>query len=387
MKYDFDAIIDRSGTNCVKYDLRQSVFGRADVIPMWVADMDFPTADFIREAVVERAKDGVYGYTFREDDYLQCVADWLFRHHGWKVEKEWISYTPGIVSAINMAVLALTKPGDEIIIQQPVYPPFIHAAHDHGRVLVNNRLIETETGFVMDYELLEKQAKTAKMLILSNPHNPVGRCWTKDELQHLGEICMRNNVLVISDEIHCDLVMPGHKHIPFASISDEFAMNSITCHAASKTFNLAGMATSSVIIKNEELRRQFVGFVHSLEVDLGNIFGKIATKTAFTKGDEWHAQLIGYLSKNIDFAYGYIKREMPQIGVHKPEATYLMWLDFSKFGLTNEELKHKMVFEAGLGLNDGWEFGAEGNSHMRMNLACPRQVIEEAFARMKKVFG
>ena len=386
MIYDFDKIIDRTGTECVKYDLRENVFGKADVIPMWVADMDFPTADFIREAIIERAKGDVYGYTFREDAYFESIVNWIQRHHQWETKKEWMSFTPGIVNAFNLAVMGLTKEGDEIIIQPPVYHPFFYAVNNHNRKLVENPLIDTEDGYVMDFDLLEQQAKTAKMLILSNPHNPVGRAWKKEELMRLGEICMKNNVLVFSDEIHCDLVMPGFKHVPFASLSEEFAQNSITAHAASKTFNLAGLATSTVIIPNDDLRNKYVNFVHSTEADMGNIFGKIATMTAMEKGDEWHAQLINYIKGNIDFAYDFIKREMPKIRIHKAEATYMIWLNFKDYGITDAELNHKMIHEAGLGLNAGNIFGKEGEFCMRVNLACPRSIVEKALNQMKSAF-
>ena len=386
MIYDFDKIIDRTGTECVKYDLRENVFGKADVIPMWVADMDFPTADFIREAIIERAKGDVYGYTFREDAYFESIVNWIQRHHQWETKKEWMSFTPGIVNAFNLAVMGLTKEGDEIIIQPPVYHPFFYAVNNHNRKLVENPLIDTEDGYVMDFDLLEQQAKTAKMLILSNPHNPVGRAWRKEELMRLGEICMKNNVLVFSDEIHCDLVMPGFKHVPFASLSEEFAQNSITAHAASKTFNLAGLATSTVIIPNDDLRNKYVNFVHSTEADMGNIFGKIATMTAMEKGDEWHAQLINYIKGNIDFAYDFIKREMSKIRIHKAEATYMIWLNFKDYGITDAELNHKMIHDAGLGLNAGNIFGKEGEFCMRVNLACPRSIVEKALNQMKSVF-
>ena len=386
MIYDFDKIIDRTGTECVKYDLRETVFGKADVIPMWVADMDFPTADFIREAIIERAKGDVYGYTFREDAYFESIVNWIQRHHQWETKKEWMSFTPGIVNAFNLAVMGLTNEGDEIIIQPPVYHPFFFAVNNHNRKLVENPLIDTEDGYVMDFDLLEQQAKTAKMLILSNPHNPVGRAWKKEELMRLGEICMKNNVLVFSDEIHCDLVMPGFKHVPFASLSEEFAQNSITAHAASKTFNLAGLATSTVIIPNDDLRNKYVNFVHSTEADMGNIFGKIATMTAMEKGDEWHAQLINYIKGNIDFAYDFIKREMPKIRIHKAEATYMIWLNFKDYGITDAELNHKMIHDAGLGLNAGNIFGKEGEFCMRVNLACPRSIVEKALNQMKSAF-
>jgi cystathionine beta-lyase len=251
---------------------------------------------------------------------------------------------------------------------------------------VENPLIDTEDGYVMDFDLLEQQAKTAKMLILSNPHNPVGRAWKKEELMRLGEICMKNNVLVFSDEIHCDLVMPGFKHIPFASLSEEFAQNSITAHAASKTFNLAGLATSTVIIPNEDLRKKYCDFVHSTEADMGNVFGKIATKAAMEKGDEWHSQLINYIKGNIDFAYDFIKREMPKVRFHKAEATYMIWLNFKDYGISDAELNHKMIHEAGLGLNAGNIFGKEGEFCMRVNLACPRSIVEKALNQMKSAF-
>lgn len=387
MKYNFDELIDRTGTESVKYDLREKIFGKADVIPMWVADMDFRTPDFIREAVIERAKYDVYGYTFREDAYFEAIANWIRRRHQWDVKKEWMTYTPGVVAAFNMAVLGLTGEGDEVIIQPPVYPPFFHAVESHNRKLVLNPLIDTDDGFIMDYELLEKQAKTAKMLILSNPHNPVGRCWTRDELQRLGEICIRNNVVVFSDEIHCDLVLPGYKHVPFASICDEFAQHSLTAHAASKTFNLAGMATSTIIVPNAELRKKYVDFVESTEINLGNIFGKIATKTAMEQGEEWLQQLLGYIQGNVDYAVDYINKVLPKIRVHKAEATYMLWLDFSAYGLDNKELNHKMIFEAGLGLNNGKEFGKQGEKCLRINLACPRSVVMTAMEKMKKTFA
>ena len=386
MIYDFDIIIDRTNTESVKYDLRKNVFGKEDVIPMWVADMDFPTADFIREAVIERAKTDVYGYTFREDAYFESIANWLKRHHQWETKKEWMAFTPGIVNAFNLAVMGLTEENDEIIIQPPVYNPFFLAVNNHNRKLLENPLIDTDKGYVMDFDLLEKQAKTAKMLILSNPHNPVGRVWKREELQRLGEICLKNNVLVFSDEIHCDLVMPGFKHIPFASISEEFAQNSITAHAASKTFNIAGMATSTVIIPNEELRKKYVDFVHSTEADLGNIFGKIATKAAMEKGDEWHAQLINYIKGNIDYAVDFIHKELPKIRIHKSEATYMIWMNFKAYGISDEELNRMMVHEANLGLNAGHIFGKEGDCCMRMNLACPRSIVEIAMNNLKRVF-
>ena len=388
MKYDFDKIINRADTNCVKYDLRKQVFGNPDVLPMWVADMDFETPDFVRQAVIERAEHPVYGYHFKDEPYFQSIAGWLKRRHQWEVPTEWMSYTPGVVCGFTMAVMAFTQPGDEIIIQPPVYPPFHHAVSSHGRKLVYNTLVDRGEGYEINFDQLAEQAKTAKMLILCNPHNPVGRCWTRNELLLLGEICLKNKVLVISDEIHCDLVLPGYKHIPFATLGHQYAMNCITFHAASKTFNLAGLATSTAIIPNEYLRKTYVAYVEDMEAHLGNIFGKVATQTAMNQGDEWLAQLLDYVQGNIDYVADFLTTNLPKVKFHKPQATYMMWLDFNEYGIPEEDLWKKMTQEANLGFNRGKDFGEEaGSGFFRINLACPRATVEEAMKRLKAVFG
>lgn len=382
MKYDFDKLIPRANTNCVKYDLRDVVFGNPDVLPMWVADMDFETPDFAREAVIRRAEHPVYGYHFKDRPYFEAIQGWLKRRHQWEVPTEWMSFVPGVVCGFNMAVLAFTKEGDEIIIQSPVYPPFHHAVTEHGRKLVYNRLKIGEKGYEMDFELLEEQAKTAKMLILCNPHNPVGRCWTREELQRVSEICLRNDVLVISDEIHCDLVLPGYRHTPYATLSREAANHCIVFHAASKTFNLAGLATSTAIVPNKELRDVYVHYVEALEAHLGNIFGKVATQTCMEQGDDWLDQLLAYVQGNIDYVSDFIKANLPKVKFFKPQATYMMWLDFNGYGLSEEELWHKMTQEAQLGFNRGSDFGQDGSGFFRINLACPRATVEEAMRRL-----
>ena len=382
MKYDFDKLIDRENTNCVKYDLRDKVFGNPDVLPMWVADMDFETPDFAREAVLKRAEHPVYGYHFKDAPYFNAIQGWLLRRHQWEVPTEWMSFVPGVVCGFNMAVLAFTKEGDEVIIQSPVYPPFHHAVSEHGRKLVYNSLKIGEEGYEMDFELLEQQAKTAKMLILCNPHNPVGRCWTREELQRLSDICLRNNVLVLSDEIHCDLVLPGYKHIPYATLSSDAAEHCIVFHAASKTFNLAGLATSTAIIPNKELRDVYVHYVEALEAHLGNIFGKVATQASMEQGDEWLSQLLDYVQGNIDYVSDYLSTNLPKVRFFKPQATYMMWLDFNGYGLSEEELWRRMTQEAGLGFNRGSDFGQEGSGFFRINLACPRATVEEAMRRL-----
>ena len=387
MNYNFDKIIDRANTNCVKYDLRKSVFGNPEVLPMWVADMDFETPDFAREAVIKRAEHPVYGYHYKDRPYFNAIQGWLQRHHQWDVPTEWMSFVTGVVCGFNMAVLAFTKEGDKVIIQSPVYPPFHHAVSEHGRKLIYNKLKIGEKGYEMDFDLLEQQAKTAKMLILCNPHNPVGRCWTRDELQRLSEICLRNDVLVISDEIHCDLILPGYKHTPYATLSEEAAQHCIVFHAASKTFNLAGLATSTAIIPNNILRQSYVHYVEALEAHLGNIFGKVATQASMEQGDEWLRQLLEYVQGNIDYVSDFLTMKLPKVKFFKPQATYMMWLDFNGYGLSEEELWRKMTQEAQLGFNRGSDFGKDGSGFFRINLACPRSTVEEAMKRLEKEWG
>ena len=386
MYYNFDKIVDRADTNCVKYDLRKAVFGNPDVLPMWVADMDFETPEFAREAVIQRALHPVYGYHFKDEPYFMAIQGWLLRRHQWEVPTEWMSFVPGVVCGFNMAVLAFTKEGDEVIIQSPVYPPFHHAVSEHGRKLVYNKLRIGDDGYEMDFESLEQQAKTAKMLILCNPQNPVGRCWTREELLRLSEICLKNDVLVISDEIHCDLVLPGYKHTPYATLSAEAAEHCIVFHAASKTFNLAGLATSTAIVPNKALRDTYVHYVEALEAHLGNIFGKVATQASMEKGDEWLMQLLAYVQGNIDYVSEFLRVNLPKVRFFKPQATYMMWLDFNGYGLSEEELWYKMTQEAQLGFNRGSDFGQDGKGFFRINLACPRATVEEAMHRLKMTF-
>ena len=353
---------------------------------MWVADMDFETPDFAREAVMKRAEHPVYGYHFKDEPYYKAIQGWLHRRHQWKVPVEWMSFVPGVVCGFNMAVMAFTQVGDEVIIQSPVYPPFHHAVGSHGRKLVYNSLKIGDRGYEMDFDLLEQQAKTAKMLILCNPQNPVGRCWTREELLRLSEICLRNDMLVISDEIHCDLVLPGYKHTPYATLSSAAADHCIVFHAASKTFNLAGLATSTAIIPKKELRVVYNKYVEDMEAHLGNIFGKVATQASMEQGDEWLEQLLDYVQGNIDYVSEFLTKNLPVVRFFNPQATYMMWLDFNGYGLSEEELWRKMTQEAQLGFNRGSDFGQEGKGFFRINLACPRSTVEEAMQRLKAVF-
>lgn len=387
MTYDFDKQIDRSETSSIKYDLRKTIFGSEEVLPMWVADMDFETPDFIREAVKARAEHPIYGYTFRSDNYFQANIDWFKKQYNWEVEKDWIVFSPGIVPALNMAVLALTNKGDKIIVQPPVYFPFFTAVSSHNRELVYNELIREEGTYRMNFDQLEEQAADARMLILCNPHNPVGRSWRREELDKLADICVRHNLLVISDEIHSDLVLLGHKHTPLACVHPGLKSSLLTMHAASKTFNLAGLATSSVIIEDETLRNQFKQFVDFLHVGMGNLFGAVATEAAFRDGEAWHKQMLRYVSENVNYFTDQLSAKLPQLKVFKPEATYMVWLDFNAFGMDDEALKSYIIKEAGLGLNAGIDFGSGGSGFMRINLACPRQTVELAVERLILAFS
>jgi cysteine-S-conjugate beta-lyase len=387
VKYNFDEIFDRTGTSSFKYDLRKTFFGADDITPMWVADMDFATPDFVREAIQKRLDQPIFGYTFRDEEYFNSIIQWFARRHSWPVEKDWIVFSPGILPALNLIVLALTAENDEIIVQSPVYYPFFTAVTNHKRNLVNNQLVLTDGRYRMNWSELEKQLKTAKMIILCNPHNPVGRAWEAVELERLAELCLINKVLILSDEVHSDLVLPGCRHQVMAALSDEVANITITTHAPSKTFNLAGLASSSIIISNEELRTKVAKLFDDLHVGWGNLFGMVATKAAFTHGDEWLGQLLDYVNGNIKYVMEFMSENLPRVKAHKPEATYMIWLDFNDYGLTDDELQKRMVENAKLGLSPGKTFGPGGEGFMRMNLACPRQLVINALNQIHDAFG
>ncbi len=387
MPFDFDKQIAREHSSSVKYDLREQVFGNKDVLPMWVADMDFETPEFVREAIIKRAEHPIYGYTFRDDEYYNHIINWFDRHHNWKIKKDWILFSPGIVPALSMVVLALSREGDEIIVQPPVYFPFFSAVEKHNRKLVYNTLIKGESSYSIDFDLLEKQAITAKMLILCNPHNPVGRAWTKQELEQLAAICKKHELLVLSDEIHADLVLPEFNHQVFAKLSDEVAEYTITAHAPSKTFNLAGLSTSSLIISNPDVRQKVHDLYEKLHIGFGNLFGITASNAAFSQGDVWLEAMLLYVQANVDLVMGYLEKSLPKIRAYKPEATYMIWLDFGAYSLDDEQLQKLLVQEAGLGLSPGISFGPGGSGFMRMNLACPRKTIAVAMNKLQQVFG
>jgi cystathionine beta-lyase len=384
MRWNFDEPAHREGTNCIKYDLRKDTFGVSDVIPLWVADMDFNTPDFIIHALSERLKHPIFGYSFRPEDYYTSIIEWTRQRHSWNLEKEWICFSPGIVPALNLCTLAFTVEGDGIIVQPPVYFPFFSAVESHGRRLIYNQLVESGEGWEMDFDNLKKciDPKT-KMIIISNPHNPVGRVWSPEEITELAEICLNNDILILSDEIHCDLVLPGYKHTPVARLSEQFAQRTITCIAPSKTFNLAGLSSASVIIPNGLLRKAFSSTMEKLHIGGGNIFGTIASVAAYTHGHDWLNELLIYLNGNADFVTEYCMNLVPEIVPVTPEATYLMWLDCRKLSMKGKELQSFFIKKAGIGMNEGSTFGAGGEGFMRMNLACPRNTLVKAMEQIE----
>ena len=378
MEYNFDEPLTRKGTSCVKYDSRQEIFGKKDVIPMWVADMDFKCPPAVTDALRQRLQHEILGYTLRRKEYFSSIKDWLSKRHEWHIENDWIVFSPGVVPALNICTLAFTEPGDRIIVQPPVYFPFFNAVTDHKRKLLFNRLKETKGRWTIDFDDLERKASEgARMLMLSSPHNPVGRSWKKEELQRLAEICLDKDILIISDEIHADLVLPGHKHIPLAKLSGSIAGNTLTCMAPSKTFNLAGLSTSSMIISNPGLKKRFEDVMNSLHISGGNIFGTEASIAAYSCGEKWLDNLLIYIKRNIEYL---VKRfeGVELVSPVIPEATYMVWLDCRRMEMNGPGLNDFFVNKAGVGLSEGSMFGPGGQGFMRLNLACRHDTLKIA---------
>lgn len=384
MTYNFDKTIDRAGTGAVKLDLMPKLFGRSDLLPLWVADMDFETPTFIVDALKARMEHPVFGYTLEPADYWPVVQRWIRDHHQWDVRTEWLSYVPGVVRGIGFAINALTAPGERVIIQTPVYHPFRTTIEGNRRTVVLNPLKETqgETFYEMDFDHLESVIDGAKMLVLCNPHNPAGITWRRDTLRRLAHLCHDHGVIVISDEIHADLALFGHKHIPFASVSEEAAMNSITFMAPTKTFNMAGIISAYSVIPNPSIRERYYQWLDTNELSEPNIFAPIATIAAYRKGEAWRQQLIQYIEQNILFVEQYVAQHLPQVKVVRPEASFLVWLDCRALGLSHEALIDLFVNRARLALNDGEMFGHGGEGFMRMNVGCPRTVLQQALERL-----
>lgn len=384
MRYNFDKIIDRSGTNAYKLDLREKIFGNSSVIPLWVADMDFAIAIEIEQAIQKRAQHSVMGYSIRTNSFEESVVGWLHRWHKWDVEASTILFAPGVVPSLVVSILAFSKPGDEVVVQTPVYPPFYSVVKDNDRALVVNKLINSNGYYTIDFESLEQQlsSERCKLFLLCNPHNPVGRVWTKDELKRIGELCLKHGVIIISDDIHADLTLFGHKHTPIASLSNEIAQITVTCIAPSKTFNIAGLSSSVIQSNNSRLLHELRKKINTLQIHMGNLFGNVALEAAYNYGDDWLTQLIAYLEENVNYVIDFLNQHFPEIKVFKPEATYLLWIDFSAWQLSQSDLKKFLINKANIGLNDGLSFGEQGSGFMRMNIASPRSILESAMNQL-----
>ena len=382
--YDFDKIIERRGTGAVKTDALKKVYGKEDLIPLWVADMEFETPDFIIEAIRKRLEHPVFGYTVMPEGYWETVKTWIEDHHGWKTETEWMTFIPGIVKGIGMVINALLEKEDKVIIQPPVYHPFRLIPQKNGREVVFNPLKELPEGsYEMDFENLEAVCDPkCKLLILSNPHNPAGIVWSRETLIKLADFCHSHGITVISDEIHCDMALFGNRHIPFASVSEKAAECSITFGAPSKTFNIAGIVSSYAIVPDEGLREKFFKWLEASEMSAAHIFAPIATMAAFKHGENWRQQMLRYLECNIRFVEEYCLKNIPQIRPLRPQASFLVWLDCRKLGLSHEELTDLFVNKAGLALNDGEMFNPGGEGFMRLNIGTPRDILKEAMDKL-----
>ncbi len=385
MTYDFDKIIDRHGTGALALDVLQERYGKADLMPLWVADMNFATPQFITDAMKRRLDHSLFGYTVVPKDFWPTVTRWIETHHQWTVREEWMRFVPGIVKGIGFVVNVFVKPDEKVIIQPPVYHPFRLTPAGNGREVVMNPLIRHDDGsYSMDFDNLAEVADDkCRLLILSNPHNPAGIVWDEETLRRLAHFCAERGIIVISDEIHCDMALFGNRHHPFASVSEEAAQCSITFGAPSKTFNIAGIVSSYCIVPNEDLRNRLFSWMAANELDEPHIFAPIATMAAFNEGEEWRRQMLHYIEGNIMFVEDYLKENLPQIKPLRPQASFLVWLDCRGLRLQHDALVHLFVDEAGLALNDGEMFGKGGEGFMRMNIASPRAVLREALGRLK----
>lgn len=384
MHYNFDEVINRENTGSIKYDLREKIFTDGSVMPLWVADMDFRTPDFILEALQKRLEHEILGYSVIPHSFYDSIIKWNLRRHNWEIRREWISFSPGVVPALSLLVMAFTEPGDGIIIQPPVYFPFFSVVKNHSRMLITNPLQYEQGRYSIDFADLEaKLNRQIRMLILCNPHNPTGNVWSPAVLERIGEICIKNNIILVSDEIHADIIYPGFTHTPTASISGDIARITITCMSPSKTFNLAGLTTAYLVIPDSSLKKRYEKILNDVHVGSGNIFGFVAAEAAYNRGEAWLGQLIEYLKSNLALLQDFMAKHLPMIRVIPAEATYLIWLDCSRLGMKPAELRSFMIREAGLGLNDGLQFGREGAGFQRINIACPRQRLYEALVKMQ----
>ncbi len=386
MTYDFDKPVDRRGTGAIKFDVLKERYGRDDLLPLWVADMDFETPPFVVEALRLRLDHPVFGYTTEPAEYRPAIVDWQREHHGWEIRPEWLSYIPGIVKGIGMAIQVFTRPGDRIVVQPPIYHPFHLVPQANGREVMWNPLRPTADGYEMDFGQLEPLLcdERCKLLLLSNPHNPAGIVWDEATLRRLAELCAAHGVVVVSDEIHADMPLFGSRHRPFATVSDTAARNSITFAAPSKTFNIAGIVSSYTVVPDDGLRSRFFGWLEANEFGAPDLFAPIATVAAYRQGDAWRRQMLRYVEQNVLFVETFCRERLPAIRPLRPQASFLVWLDCRALGLSHERLVGLFVDEARLALNDGAMFGPGGEGFMRLNVGTRRAVLEEALGRLEE---
>ena len=389
MTYNFDQIIDRTGSDDLKHSVLQERYGRSDLLPLWVADMDFETPAFITDALRKRLDHSLFGYTVVPDELWTTIIQWINEHHQWKVQREWLTYIPGIVKGIGMAVNVFTKEDEKVIIQPPVYHPFRLTPEGNKRQVAYNPLKQRENGgYEMDFEQLAEVAdEKCRLLILSNPHNPAGICWSEETLRKLAHFCYEHHIIVLSDEIHCDMALFGNRHVPFASVSDEAAQCSITFGAPSKTFNIAGIVSSYAIVPNSTIRHQFYSWLEANELNDPPLFSPIATIAAYQQGEEWRKQMLAYVEDNIRFVEDYCHNYLPKIKPLRPEASFLVWLDCRELNLDHDKLIDLFVNRAHLALNDGAMFGPGGQGFMRLNVGAPRTVLKDALERLYQTLG
>ena len=382
--YNFDEIIDCSGSGDLKHEALLPRWGRNDLLPLWVADMDFATPDFVVDALKERLNHPIFGYTVDPSDYRPAIIDWIRSHHNWDVKPEWLSFIPGIVKGIGLVINVFTKPDEKVIIQPPVYHPFRLTPEGNRREVVFNPLRRREDGYYdMDFDNLEKVCDDkCRVLVLCNPHNPAGLCWSVDTLKRLADFCYEHHIIVISDEIHSDMALFGNRHVPFASVSEHAADISITFGAPTKTFNMAGIVSSYSIVPNGDLRERFYGWLKANELDEPTLFAPIATIAAFRKGEEWRKQMLAYVEENVNFVENYCKDHIPGIRPLRPQASFLVWLDCNGLGLNHEQLLDLFIDKAHLALNDGEMFGPGGEGFMRLNIGTPRAVLHQALGQL-----
>lgn len=385
-KYDFDTVISRKGSGDLMHGALKSRWGRDDLLPMWVADMDFAVCPDILDALRRRLEHPILGYTVEPDDFFPAIHDWELSHHGWDLRREWVSYVPGIVKGIGLLSNIFVKPDEKVIVMPPVYHPFFLTPRANGREVVWCPMTEQKPGhFDMDFEALERVCdEKCRMLILCNPHNPVGICWPKETLQRLADFCYDHHLLIVSDEIHCDMALFGHKHIPFASVSDKAAQISITFQAPTKTFNIAGVVSSFAIVPNADLRKKFFGWLKANELDEAHIFAPIATIAAYRKGEDWRRQMLSYVEDNVRFVENFCREHIPGIVPVRPEASFLVWLDCRQLALNHDQLLDLFIDKAHLALNDGEMFGPGGEGHMRLNIGEPRSIIRQGLEQLAK---